>query len=222
MAILIDRINGQNYAGNVADPILYFETGTWTTVSGTGTSLLNITNPYTGVSSLKLENSVPASSYTASNSAQSTEAEYDGVLRISWFAKKTVATEVVNASVLIYKNAVLLQTESFSVGSIDADLDENDIWQRFQAGSDISVSKSDDLTFQFRIDTSTTAQASTSIYFDGFMVNEGQRGNTIVPPYIRPVDTSFDYLKEIPQLPTTDGNYQLTVSTGAYSWTEIV
>lgn len=27
---------------------------------------------------------------------------------------------------------------------------------------------------------------------------------------------------QLPALPTDDGNYQLTVSSGAYSWTEIV
>jgi len=186
MAILLDRINGQNYADNVVDPILFFDTGTWTTVSGTGTALLNTENPYVGSSSLKVENNVPASSYLVSNSSQSTIANYNGTFKISWFAKKTISGEVVNASVLIYRNGVLLQTESFSIGSISVDLDKTNTLQRFQADLDISVAQGDEVTFQFRIDPSTTAQATTFLYFDGFMVNEGDRDNTIVPAYNKP------------------------------------
>ena len=233
MAILIDRINGQNYADNVVDPILFFSTGTWTTVSGTGTSLLNVANAYTGVSSLRLENNVPASSYTASNSVQSTEASYDGVLKVSWFAKKTISTEVVNASVLIYKNAVLLQTDSFSIGSTDAAIDKNNVWQRFQTDLNIDVSKSDDITFQFRIDPSTTAQATTSIYFDGFMVNEGGRDNTIVPAYTKPLNLiagtqlfgSYMALDQINEYPVTttviDTWYNVVNNGGGALTTEV-
>lgn len=221
MAIIVDRINGQNYADNIADSLFLFNTGTWTVASGSGTAVLNTDNAYVGLSSLKIENNTPASNIVVSNASQETIIPTDDNYQISFFVKKDIALEVREGALLIYKNAVLLNTQTFSIGNTDADLDINDTWQRIQCDVGYDFGKGDDITFQFRLDASATSELTTFIYVDGLMVNKSGRGNTIVPSYVIP-DGVLNRLNDLPDLPSSDGNYQLTVSSGAYTWTEIV
>ena len=187
MAIKLNRINGQNYADNIIDYLLFFDEGTWTIASGTGTSLLDTNNPYVGLSSLRVENNVPASTITATNSTQNTAITGDGGLyQLSWYAKKDIAEEVRSGSVLIYKNAVLLDTQTFSLGDESASADKNDQWFRFQSDNTYNLAKNDIITFQFRVNEATTAELTTFIYFDGVMLNRAERLNTIVPYYTKP------------------------------------
>jgi len=52
------------------------------------------------------------------------------------------------------------------------------------------------------------------------MVNQAGRNNTIVPNYVQP-NATINRLEDLPDLPTGDGNYQLTVASGVYTWTTI-
>ena len=186
MAIRVDRINGQNYAENIVDNLLLFDSGTWTIASGTGTASLDTNNVFAGDSSLKVQNNTPASSLTASNSVQSTIMPSTNRYQLSFYVKKEIALEVIPASILVYHNAVLVDTQSFTIGSADADFDDNDTWIRYQNDKIYAFDKGDDITFQFRIDGYVTAELTSKLYFDGVMMNLAKRNNTIVPHYTKP------------------------------------
>jgi len=188
MAFKIDRRNGQNYAENYVDPLLDFNDGTWSISSGTGTATLDSNNFVSSGSSLKIENNVPLSAITATNSTQNTLAPINGEYQISWYIKKNLDLEVVNGSVLIYKNAILFDTQSYSIGSDIADLplNEFDVWVRYQSDVNYIFDKDDVITFQFRIDSSETIKLTTYLYIDGVMLNLASRNNTIVPLYTSP------------------------------------
>lgn len=203
MAIVIDRANGQNYAENVVNPALSFNDGTWTVASGTGTAVLDTNDIFLGSSSLKIENTVPASDIVVTNSSQTTTIDVADDYQLSWFIKKDISLEVREGAILIYKNAVLLDTQTFSIGNTDADLDINDTWLRFQADVDYTLAKSDEITFQIRLDSSGTAELTTFIYVDGFMLNRAGRNNTIVPFYQTPLDTlAYGYPIAEPTVPS--------------------
>ena len=219
MAIQVDRNNGQNYAENIVNPALSFNEGTWTIASGTGTSILNTNDVFLGSSSLKIENTDPANNIVATNASQDTDIDIADDYQISWFVKKDIALEVREGAILIYKNAVLLDTQTFSIGSTDADLDTNE-WLRCQSDTVYTFAKSDTITFQIRLDGATTTELTTSLFVDGFMVNQAGRNNTIVPNYVQP-NATINRLEDLPDLPTGDGNYQLTVASGVYTWTTI-
>lgn len=221
MAIFIDRINGQNYSENLVNSALSFNEGTWTVASGTGTASLNNVYNFEGVSCLKIENTVPASDITVTNADQDTTLDKEGNYKLSWFCRKDIALEVREIDVLIYKNAVLLDTQSFSIGNdTDAVLDINDTWLRFQSDTEYALVKNDVITFQFKLKGATTAELTTFVYIDAVMLNLADRNNTIAPYYVKPNET-LNRLNDLPDLPTGDGNYQLTVSSGAYTWTTI-
>lgn len=192
MGIAINRQNGQNYAENLADPILLFDSGTWTIASGTGTASLDSNNRYVGSKSLKVQNNVVESSITANNSVQNTVIDLGGEHQISFYAKKDIALEVRSFSLLIYQNAVLLDTQTFSLGSTDSDLDVNNKWVRFQCDTSYTFTKGDVITFQFRINSAVTSELTTTVYFDGFAINRDDRRNVIVPNYSKPVDLLYN------------------------------
>jgi len=187
MAHVVNRINGQNYADNIANPALTFETGTWTVASGSGTVVLNADNYIEGESSLRIQNNTPASDIIVTNSDQDTAIPTAGDYQISWFLKKDIAEEVRVVDVLIYQNAVRLDTQTCTLGSTDADEDINDTWVRFQADQNYNLGKGDDITFQFTLKSAITAEITTFVYVDGLMVNKAGRGNTIVPSYVKPI-----------------------------------
>jgi hypothetical protein len=189
MAFKIDRRNGQNYAENIIDPLLLFDEGTWVTASGTGTASLNTTYNFVGDSSLKIENNVPASDYIVTNSVQSTFIPAPNDYQLSWYVRKDIALEEREGAVLIYKNASLLDTQTFTIGSTDADLDNNDVWVRFQSDTIYSLTKNDIITFQFKVTGVTTTELTTFFYVDGLMLNLGERGNVVAPLYSKPVSS---------------------------------
>jgi len=192
MAFLIDRINGQNYADNLVNSALAFNDGTWTVASGSGTASLNTNHFVQGDRSLRIENNTPASNITVTNSNQTTEIVAPSDYQISWFLKKDIALEVREVDVLIYKNAVLLDTQSCSLGSTNADEDINDVWVRFQSTQSYSLTKGDDITFQFTLRSATTSELNTFIYVDALMLNLAGRNNTIVPNYNNPIINPTD------------------------------
>lgn len=189
MAIKIDRQNGQNYAENIANSALSFNSGTWTVASGTGTSTISPSTYFEGVSSLRLQNNVPASDLTVTNSNHTTVIGIDGNYQISLHLRKDVALEQRQLDVLVYQNAVLLDTQSCLVGSADADLDDNDEWVRYQLGSGYALNKLDEITFQFVLKGTATAEPTTIMFIDALMINPAERGNLIVPYYAPPIET---------------------------------
>ena len=52
------------------------------------------------------------------------------------------------------------------------------------------------------------------------MLNISDRNNTITPNYVE-TNEKLNRLSDLPDLPTIDGNYQLTVASGVYTWTTI-
>lgn len=182
-----NRRNGQHYAENIVDPVLLFDSGTWTIASGTGTASLDILNVYVGNSSLKVENNTPASDIVATNSVQSTVINVSDNYQLSCYVKKDIAEEIREGAILIYKNAVLLDTVDFSIGSTDADEDINDTWVRIQSDTEYPLTKSSEITFQFRLDGATTTEITTAMWFDGIMLNANTRQNVLVPAYVKPV-----------------------------------
>ncbi len=150
--ILVDRINGQNYADNIIDSVLLFDSGTWTVASGTGTVTLIASDSFVGDRSLFIENNTPASSITVTNSTQSTVIPVSDDYQLSCYIKKEVGSEYREGAILIYKNAALLDTQSFTIGSEDSDLDIDETWVRFQADNSYRLAKDDVITFQFRLD----------------------------------------------------------------------
>jgi len=214
MAIKIDRQNGQNYAENIANSALSFNSGTWTVASGTGTSTISASTYFEGISSLRLQNNVPASDLTVTNSNHTTVIDLDGNYQISLHLRKNVALEQRQLDVLVYQNAVLLDTQSCLVGSTDAELDDNDEWVRYQLGSGYALNKLDEITFQFVLKGTTTAEPTTIMFIDALMINPAERGNTIVPFYTKPEQSkqvfgSYNY--------QDDGTSSVTVASGG-SW----
>lgn len=216
--IQLDR-QGQNYAQNLVDYLLTFnESSTWTAASGTGTAARDLDNPFAGVASLKLNNTAPTNDLVITNAIQDTEIPFGGTYQISAYFKKSQPLEVISGAMLIYKNAVLLATETFSIGADNADTDIDDTWVRFQTSNNYNFVKGDTITFQFRLDGIVgTLLTDTDLWVDGIMINNAERSDFAVPSYNQP-----ERLSKIPLPPTADGNYQLTVTSGVYTWTLIV
>ena len=137
MGFIQNRQNGQNFAKNVVDPLLLFNEGTWTIASGTGSASIDTNEYFSGDGCLKVQNNTPASDIVATNSVQSSLAPIDGDYQISFYVKKDIALEVREGAILIYQNAVLLDTQTFSIGSVDADDDIDNTWVRFLATRNI-------------------------------------------------------------------------------------
>jgi hypothetical protein len=214
MAIKVDRINGQNYAENLVNPVLSFNTGTWSVISGTGTSVLNNKEVFEGVTSLRVQNNTPASDLTVSNTNQTTTIDIASEYQISWYLRKDFALEEREVDVLIYQNAVLLDTQSCVIGSTDADFDDTDVWVRFQADRTYDLLVNDEITFQFKLKSSATLESETVIYIDALMLNLAERGNNIVPFYTKP-----EFNKQVFGIYNyqDDGNSTTTVAV-ANSW----
>lgn len=186
MALIVDRTNGQNYAENLVNYALSFNSGTWTVSSGTGTSLLNTGTFFEGESSLLIQNNVPASDITVTNASQTTTIVEDGEYQISLYLRKNIALEVRQLDVTVYQNASPLTTQECILGSTDAEFDLNDEWVRFQMGVNYLFTKGDAITFQFTLKGATTGESTTFIYVDALMLNLAERGNNIVPAYVKP------------------------------------
>lgn len=201
MALKVDRINGQNYAENIVGNTLLFDSGTWTTPSGTGTAVLDNSISFVGSNSLRLRNNTPLIDLVASNGEQSTIVE-DSSYQLSWYAYKDMGTDDIDADVLIYEDEVLLDTQSFT-------LTDDSVWVRFQSDQTYTFTKGSVITFQFKLKSSDTTELTSNIHFDGMMVNKADRLNTIVPFYTKPegittqVFGSYNYQDDLTSATTT-------------------
>ena len=210
---------GANYSDNIIDPLLAFDVNqTWAIPSGSGTASLDTNNPYVGVSSLKLTNTDPVNDLTATNSSQSTIIPYDGEYMPSLYLRKDEALEFMTLEFQVFQNASGLAVQTFVLGSEDSDTDVDGIYKRFNTNVIYSFTKGDEITFTFTLKGKAgTLLTSTSIWIDGMMLESMNTSNMFPSEYSKP-----DRFKNLPNLPTADGNYQLTVSSGDYTWTEIV
>jgi hypothetical protein len=182
-----NRQQGQNYSENIVNRALFFDEGTWTVASGTGTVSLDSNNYFVGTKGLKIQNNTVGSNLVVTNSNQDTEiVGAGGNYKLSFYAKKDRVDEIRSGAVLIYKNAVLLDTQTFSIGSETTSDDINNTWVRFQSNTEYALTKGDIVTFQFRLDSATTAELTTTIWIDGFMLNLAERLNAIAPNYNKP------------------------------------
>ena len=182
MAIQINR-QGLNYAPNVANYAMSFNDGTWNIRTGTGNVNLDNTTAFEGSKCLKIENTDTKNDIVVSNNNQDTIIKQNGDYQISFYAKKTKALEVREVDVLIYKNGVLLDTQTATLGSTNADEDINNIWQRFQCNRAYSFLKDDIITFQFSLKSAITGDLTTLVYIDALMICQDDRLNGIAPIY---------------------------------------
>jgi hypothetical protein len=220
--INIDRTYGKDYAANLIDQLLGFNTAqNWTVSSGTGLVNLNSNFYFEGVSSLKIENTDPVNNISITNSAQSTLVKTTGNYDFSLYALKSEVNTAMTLTVNVFKDAVLLETSNLVLGSTTASDDIDQKWVRFQSETNYSLTAGDIITFTFVLNgIAGTGKTSISIYLDGLMFNSKERISLVVPEYVKPL-AFLNRLGTIPVAPTGDGNYQLTVASGGYSWTLI-
>ncbi|NRA92165.1 MAG: hypothetical protein HRU26_05675 [Psychroserpens sp.] len=193
--IQVKRNNGQNYADNILNRVLYFDAlQTWN-ITGTGTAILDNTVVFSGNSSLKLDNTDPTINLVASNSDQDTIIKVNGSYQFSCYLRKNDALEVYTGKIEIFKNAILLDTQTFSLGGDNTDeyenKDYNDEWVRFVSDQNYSLLKSDVITFRLTLDgISGYVGSNTSLWFDGMMLNLADRVNFMPPAYTIPSEIS--------------------------------
>ena len=192
MALRLDRTNGQNYADNIIDAYLDFETvQTWTVSSGTGTAATDSILSFAGDRSLKIENTDPTVDIEVTNSVQLTTIEVGGDYQFSFYLRKDDAAIAYNGHVEIFKNASSYNTQTFTLGSDATDLDDPDFnseWVRFMSDTPLTFAKSDEVTIKIQLDGIVGyLGASTTLNIDGVMLNQNERGNAMPPLYTKPV-----------------------------------
>ena len=218
MGVQVTRDNGRNYADNIIDSLLGFNTAqTWTTSSGTGSASLDTNLFFFGDSSLKMVNTAPTTDLVVTNSVQSTIIPFDDDYQFSFYMRKDEADEFMTLEVKVFESAVLFDTQTFVLGSETTEDDVNDVWARFVSDTTYNFSKGDEITFTFNLKGKAgTSLPNTTVWIDGLMLNNASRLNAFPPYYSKP-----DRFKDLPDLPTSDGVYGLNVSGGTYTWNEL-
>ena len=218
MAIISGLTYGKDYADNLIDDLLQFNIPqTWTVSSGTGSASLNTTILFEGKSCLELFNTAPTTDLTVTNSVQSTIIPYGGDFIFSCYLKKKDILNFIDVGIQLFQGAAPLAENVFRLGSEDAEEDFNLDWIRFQSPV-YDFNASDEITIVLTVKGKVgTALSTTTVWADGFMLSDAKRLSLVVPNYNKP-----DRFKDLPNLPEADGNYQLTVASGVYTWTEII
>lgn len=190
--IQLARTYGKDYSDNSIDPLLQFnESQTWTTSSGTGSGTIDTSQRFEGKSSLKIENTAPTNDLVITNSAQNTLITYDGNYDLSLMLLKNELDEEFTLDVQIFKNAVLLDTQTCVVGSETADVTNNK-WVRFQSDQSYTLVDTDVLSFTFTLKGKVgTALPLTRLWVDGVMLSDTKRLSAVVPPYTKAADYSY-------------------------------
>lgn len=220
--IYTNRI-GSVYSDNIIDPLLTFETpSTWTVSSGTGTAGISTDHSFQGNSSLRIINNDVVNSITVTNSAQETvvEKKFDD-FQLMMFLRKEHPLVKVTGNVKIFKNAVLLDTQTFTLGDTVADTDQDGGWFQFVSDRSYYLELNDVVTFTFTVYGITGSGLTTSyLYIDGiklFATNRNQLSPTFYTPPIQTIPKqifgSYNY--------QDDGTSTTTVAT-ANSWYTVV
>ena len=186
MAIIQNRTYGKDYTDNIANPVLGFNNSETWTVTGTGSAVLDLNTVFEGLKSLKIENTAPSTDLIVTNSAHDTTIAYSSDYNISFYLYKDEADEFFEFDLEVFKDATLLDTQSFTLGSETTEDDLNDLWIRFMCPVSYRFSKADAITFRFTLKGKAgTSLTSTTIYVDGFMISEAKRVSKI-PPIFNP------------------------------------
>lgn len=186
---------GINFSENFIDPLLSFENAqTWTVSSGTGSVTTSDTYAFEGEKSLKLENTAPTTDLVVTNSAQSTVlimklADYD----ISFYVRKENPSDAYSGNVKIFKNAVLLDTQTWSLADT-----EDGQWYRFVTDATYTFAQTDIITFTFQFDGNAGFVGAKQVYIDGLMLGVKERLDSAPAKYTLPQDgIGVNQLKEV-------------------------
>lgn len=219
MSDISKRIYGKDYADNIIDELLQFNRSqTWSITSGTGAASIDTNNLFEGFSSLKIQNTAPTTDFKITNSVQSTVIKNINNYNFSLYLYKDEVDEFFELDVEIFKGLTLIGTESLTIGSETPEEDVNKKWIRFMSPNQYPLEKGDEISFTFTLKAKAgTSLLSSTVFVDGMMLNECNRISQIVPTFTKP-----NRFKDLPNLPTGDGNYQLTVLDNVYTWTEIL
>lgn len=185
----IKRPRGNNFAKNVIDGYLFFDTAqTWTASTGTGSGTLDNTIVYVGNNSLKAENTDPTNDLILTNSTQSTIIDVGGDFDLSLYAQKNDANVAYSGAIEVFKNATPYVTYNFTIGGDGSDdylnKDYNQEWISLVSDTPLTFVKSDVMTIRIKVDgISGYVDPSSVIWFDGLMLNARERGNEMPPQY---------------------------------------
>ena len=188
MAVRIDRF-GNNYADNLLSyKMLYDNTDTWTVNSGTGSASTTLGNAFVGDRCLKIQNTDVVNDITVTNTTHATTINSTMTCGLSFYLYKNQALQAVIGNIKIFKNAVLLDTQTFTLGTNNVDTDEDSVWVRFMSDQSYNFIKGDVITFTFTVDGIAGSPLGTlDLYIDGMMLYQMNRNNYVTPIYTRPI-----------------------------------
>lgn len=203
---------GVNYAENLLDSYLTFETTqTWTVSSGTGSGANSNDVSFYGTKSLKIQNTAPTTDIVVTNSTQNTViVNKTAEAQLSFYLYKSSVSDEFTGNVKIFKNAVLLDTQDWT---LESTMDAN--WYRFVSDQTYSLVTDDVITFTFQFDGDAGFTGTKTVYIDGMMLNPTKRQDYAPPIYTVPNGNAV-----LSTLPSSDGTYILEVDSGSYSWTD--
>lgn len=168
-----------NYAENVIDQLLTFEpVSVWTVSSGTGSSYRSNNCAFYGQYSLRINNDAPTTDLVVTNSEQSTFpiqklTDYD----FSFYVRKENASDAYSGNVKIFKDAILLDTQTWSL-----EASQDGEWYRFVTDRSYSLAGGDKITFTFQFDGDASFVGTKIIYIDGLCLSPKERVD--MPPAI--------------------------------------
>lgn len=178
----------KQYNNNLIDYLLTFEPeSSWSISSGSGTATRSNLQSYYGTYSLRIVNNTPASAIVATNAVQDYEILEGANFAFALRVLKQNPTEVITGKLNIYQNAVLLAAEAWSIGSATAADDIDGEWATFVSNT-YALTKGDNITFTFEIDSNATADPNITVYFDGVQMWKVDRLDRTPPPYSPPVN----------------------------------
>lgn len=204
---------GNNYADNIIDPDYTFdEVQTWSVTSGIGLCNTDTNYAFNGLMSLKIENTAPTADIVVANTSLSTtfNRKLDDC-QLSFYLYKDDASYEYTGEVKIFKNAVLLDTQTFT---LEDSQDED--WYRFVTDDVYSFATTDVITMTFQLDAIAGHGGTSKLWIDGIMLNVTNDRLNFAPPMYTLPNTNGS----LPALPTSDGTYILEVDSGSYSWTD--
>lgn len=206
---------GLQYSENLVNYILSFnEASVWTPIPASGASKIEDTDYFEGTGSLSLSNFDVVNDITFSNTNHGTVIPIDGKFGFGFYLYKEEPLVAITGSIEVYKNAILFNTEDFSFGSSDSELDVNGNWQSFDSSVDYNFVKDDVITFKFKIDgIPGSVLGSITLFVDGFMIYNKKRLQSTAPIFSPKSLTANFY--------TGWGNYSDTLYTVGAPFTVI-
>jgi len=176
---------GVNYADNLLDPYLGFnEDGTWSATAGTGSGTHSDTFVFFGDKSLKLQNTVPTTDLTVTNSIQNTVINLKGSSAyLSFYVYSQSNADDLSGSVEVFVNAISVGSQSWSLLST-----EFGEWYRFVSDQPYTLSLADVVTFKFTFDGDAGYVGTKTVFIDGMMLNDTARvdNGVAVPLFTAP------------------------------------